>query len=325
MKFLKKLFVGASIFAASVSTFALTIKGPVVDVEWLSNNLSQVQVVEVRSDMTSLKHEPEIQVDKKTGKKTIIEVGGHLVGSRVIDMKTMRVTRKIGDLSVQSMIPLKADFEKLIQDAGIDAGKPIVFVPMGQAIEDIDDVLRVYWQFKVYGESNMAVLNGGVAAWLLSGREVTQAPVVAKVGTWKAGKEQMQFLAESAEVAAASYRKGQLVDSRAAPQFYGLSKRDVVYSYGHIENAKSVTPDLLTKNSQGAAYFHSPKTYSSIFSASGIDASKPTITYCNTGHLASGTWFALAEIVGNAQAKLYDGSMHQWTLEKRPTIGVDLN
>jgi thiosulfate/3-mercaptopyruvate sulfurtransferase len=28
--------------------------------------------------------------------------------------------------------------------------------------------------------------------------------------------------------------------------------------------------------------------------------------------------------VGNKSVKLYDGSMHQWTLEKRPTVTVSL-
>jgi thiosulfate/3-mercaptopyruvate sulfurtransferase len=77
--------------------------------------------------------------------------------------------------------------------------------------------------------------------------------------------------------------------------------------------------------SQGAVYFYSPKTYASLFSAAGVEADKPTITYCNSGHLASGPWFILSEIVGNKQTRLYDGSMHQWTLEKNPTVSVSLN
>jgi thiosulfate/3-mercaptopyruvate sulfurtransferase len=29
-----------------------------------------------------------------------------------------------------------------------------------------------------------------------------------------------------------------------------------------------------------------------------------------------------SEILGNKSAKLYDGSLHQWTLEKRPLVGA---
>lgn len=325
MKFVHQIIVGVATLIASIASFALTVPAAVVDAAWLAKHQSQVQIVEIRSDVSSFKREPEIEVNKKTGKKSIIEVGGHIADARLVDMKSIRVTRKIGDLSVQSMLPEKVEFEKIMQSAGVDAGKPIVLVPMGQSTEDINDAARLFWQFKVYGETNMALLDGGVAAWLLSGKEVTVAPVAAKTGTWKAGAEQTQWLAESAEVAAVSHRKGQLVDGRPAPMFYGLTKRSTVQNYGHIENAKLVTPDVLTNNVQGAAYFYSPKTYASLFAATGIDASKPTIAYCNTGHLASGAWFILSEIVGNPQAKLYDGSMHQWSLEKRPTVAVSLN
>lgn len=49
-----------------------------------------------------------------------------------------------------------------------------------------------------------------------------------------------------------------------------------------------------------------------------IDAGTNLITYCNSGQLASGSWFLFSELLGNKNVKLYDGSMHQWTAEKRP-------
>ena len=324
MTSIKRLFMGAALLLSSLVAHALDVPGPVVNMAWLVQNQSAVQVVEVRSDMGSLKRQPELTTDKKTGKKVVLDVGGRIADARVLDMKAMRTTRKMGELSVQYMLPERADFEKAIQAAGIDAGKPIVLVPMGQTIEDIDDALRVYWQFKVYGENNVAVLDGGQAAWLLEGRETTQTPVAAREGNWKAGKEQMQWFADSNDVAAAS-QSGQLVDARPAAQYYGLTKRDYVYSHGHVANARLVSPDVLTRNAQGVAYFYPAKTYASLFAAAGIDSNKASITYCNSGHLASGTWFILSEIVGNKQTRLYDGSMHQWTLEKRPTVAVSLN
>lgn len=325
MKFLKHWMLGAAMSAASLLAHALDVPGPVVNVEWLAKNQSQVQVVEVRSDMGSLKRTPELTTDKKSGKKVVLDVGGRIAGSRVMDMKTVRTDRKMGELTVKYMLPERADFEKVVQAAGIDGGKPIVLVSMGQAIEDMDDAMRVYWQFKVYGENNVAVLDGGQAAWLLDGRETTQEVVAARTGNWKAGKEQMQYFADTADVAAASHMGRPVVDARSAGNYYGLNKRDYVYAYGHIANARLVSPDMLMRSSQGAVYFYSAKTYASLFSAAGVEADKPTITYCNSGHLASGPWFILSEIVGNKQTRLYDGSMHQWTLEKNPTVSVSLN
>ena len=54
-----------------------------------------------------------------------------------------------------------------------------------------------------------------------------------------------------------------------------------------------------------------------MYKSSGVDPQAPVITYCNTGQLAAGNWFVLSEILGNKQARLYDGSLHKGTLEKR--------
>ena len=53
--------------------------------------------------------------------------------------------------------------------------------------------------------------------------------------------------------------------------------------------------------------------------ASGIDPSVATIAYCDSGHYSTGLWFLMHEIMGNKQAKQYDGSMHEWTKLKKPT------
>jgi thiosulfate/3-mercaptopyruvate sulfurtransferase len=52
----------------------------------------------------------------------------------------------------------------------------------------------------------------------------------------------------------------------------------------------------------------------------GIDTTAAIITYCNSGQLASASWFVFSELLGNDKVKLYDGSMHQWSLEKRPVV-----
>jgi thiosulfate/3-mercaptopyruvate sulfurtransferase len=39
----------------------------------------------------------------------------------------------------------------------------------------------------------------------------------------------------------------------------------------------------------------------------------PAVTYCNTGHWASTDWFELHEFLGRTNAKLFAGSMVEWT------------
>ncbi|MBU1150976.1 MAG: sulfurtransferase, partial [Proteobacteria bacterium] len=44
----------------------------------------------------------------------------------------------------------------------------------------------------------------------------------------------------------------------------------------------------------------------------GKDLSKESITYCDTGRLASGWWFVLREMLGYKDVKVYDGSSQEY-------------
>jgi len=50
-----------------------------------------------------------------------------------------------------------------------------------------------------------------------------------------------------------------------------------------------------------------------------LAASRPAITYRDSGQLSTGAWFIAHELLGNKKTSLYDGSMHEWTKDaKRP-------
>ena len=325
MKKIQWLLAFALISLVSLAQ-AMNLPGPVVSADWLANNMSEVQVIEVRSDIASYLRNPEFDTDKKTGKKFLVEVGGHIVNSTLLDFKKVRVDRLVDGKKIKFLIPEKADFEKLVQSLGINSDKPIVLVPIGQDMSDIDEALRTYWSFKVYGEDQVAVLDGGIAGWLSEGREFTTATIPKAIGNWLAKAERKELIASSDDVAAASKNgKPQLLDARQPAQYLGLTKRPDVLTYGHIAGSKELAPELLAKPVNGALYFWKKNTYDALMSANGLSAKSPTISYCNTGHLAAGAWFVMSELVGNKNAKLYDGSLHLWTIEGRPLVGVLLN
>jgi thiosulfate/3-mercaptopyruvate sulfurtransferase len=325
---MKKLHIGLLVLLSSLAslTQAVSLPGPVVSAEWLTANKAEVQILEVRGDVASFQRAPEFELNKKTGKQILVEVGGHIKDSSLLDFKKVRADRMIDGKKIKYLIPEKADFEKLIQSVGINANKPIILVPVGVDMSDIDEALRTYWQFKVYGEDNIAVLDGGMAGWLAEGREFTTAPANKAMGNWLAKDERKELIANSEQVAKASASgKTTLIDARQPVQFFGLSKRDYVGGYGHIAGAKDFAPELMAKPAKGALYFWDKNTYNSLLQANGISSTAPAISYCNSGHLASGGWFILSELVGNKSTSLYDGSLYLWTLEGRPLVGVSLN
>lgn len=319
--FFKSLLIGAGLALASWAAQAGILPGPLVDTQWLAANADKVQILEIRGNAKTFTTAPEVVESK--GKRVVEEVGGHIPGALLVDAKKMRVDRKYGDLTVKYMIPEAADFEKYVRAAGVMAGKPMVLVPVGAEVADINDALRMYWQFKVYGEDEIAVLDGGYMGWLIEGRpHATNAS--AGGGNWSVKADRTaQYFASSDDVARAIQgRQTTLVDSRDAPLFHGLVKRDYVFGYGHLEGAKLYPTELMFKSAGGTLKFLPAATYAGLMQAQGVDPKQAAITYCNSGHLSSGPWFVLSELLGNRSAKLYDGSLHQWTLEKRPMAGA---
>lgn len=324
MKVASKWMAASALVALSQWAAALQVPGPVVDGEWLAKNRSEVTVLDIRPNPKSFGATPQFETDKKSGKKVLVELGGHIADAVSVDPKTLRVERTIGGLKVKYMLPERADFEKMVRSWGVQSGRPIVIVAAGQDATDLNDAARLYWQFKVFGEDNIALINGGTSGWIGEGREVVSAPAVKTVdGNWSGKPERMDLLASSEDVEkAVANKSAQLVDARNASQYLGLSKRDYVFAYGHIAGAQNVSSDLLVTEGGDAARLLPVATYRDIFKASGVDPQAATITYCNSGHLASGAWFVLSELLGNKQTRLYDGSMHEWTLEKRATQSV---
>ena len=56
--------------------------------------------------------------------------------------------------------------------------------------------------------------------------------------------------------------------------------------------------------------FKSDDELQSLYSAAGLDDSKPTIAYCRIGERSSHTWFVLHELLRYPNVRNYDGS---WT------------
>jgi rhodanese-related sulfurtransferase len=178
--------------------------------------------------------------------------------------------------------------------------------------------------FTVGSLDDIAILNGDLAQWLHDGHKVTSAASKARKGNWVATAERREILASSQDVEQAR-KKGsaQLMDNRPLDQYLGVWRKSYVYTNGHIPGARAYPNSLLTQP-KAPARFLPTKQLTGLAEGLGLDPQKATITYCNSGHLASGGWFILHELMGNKKAWLYDGSMHEWTLEKRPVTALVL-
>lgn len=325
MKFVKWIGAGVLGVAAQIAS-AAGLPGPLVTPQWLHEHLNEVTIVDVRDDMKSFSTEPKFETDKKTGQKKLVETGGHIAGAISVDFGKIRQERTVDGVKIKAQLPTAEYFTKAMDDAGLNKiDKPVVIVPTGESVDSMDMATRLYFQLRYFGEPSdkLAILNGGVNAWLQAGYPVSTDKAMPTKGNWMAGTEDKEILASLQQVKE-GLQKGsdQFVDARPTAQFLGIVKKPINKTGGHLPGAKSFPTDAIVKPVGAAHEFMSADDYKKIFAEFNIQPNAPTVTYCNTGHLASGAWFVAHEIMGNKNSKLYTGSMIEWTNLGNPTVGL---
>lgn len=307
------------------SATAAKLPGPLVDTAWLKANLDDVVVLDVRSDVKSFTANPRFTKDKKTGKLILVSVAGHIPGAILVDYSKLRTKRTIRSRTISRMLPDKRYFERLMQSFGVNKDDTLVIMSKGRSNGDMLGATRLYWSLKYFGHDNMAILDGGMTQWLKDGGKVASKLTKTKRGDWAAIAERNEILATSEDVKKAlNDKKVQLIDTRNVSQYLGTYKKSYVYSKGHIPGAVNLPNELITGPS-GKAKFTPVDEIIKMSEVLNIDPEGSMITYCNSGHLATGSWFIYSEVLGNKNVKMYDGSMHQWTSEEGETVGITTN
>ncbi|TJY64835.1 sulfurtransferase [Sinimarinibacterium sp. CAU 1509] len=315
--------VSAMVLAmGSMAAVAGGVPGPVVSAEWLNKHAGDVVVIDVRDDAESFTQAPEYE-SGDAGAKKLVAAGGHIDGARLVEFGKLRVSREIDGKKIDKLLPDQAYVEDLMQSAGVPKGKALVITSPGETVSEVEEAARLYWTLKVYGADDMAILDGGNAAWLEAGYAVSTDKPSAARGDWKASAARKAYLAETADVEKATKGGVQLVDARPLDQYLGLKfKKPAVTAGGHVAGAKSLPGEVRTRSVGISQKFLSEKEYRGVLAAQGISTDAPAITYCNTGHMAAGAWFVESEIMGGKNVSLYDGSMHEWTTLGHPVVGV---
>lgn len=315
----------ASLLLVASGANALELPGPVVTPAWVNEHRAQLVVLDVRSDVDAFTVAPEYETDAKTGAKKLVAAGGHLEGARLVDFNLTRVSVMVGDKKIDKMLPSGEAVQSLMRGLGVGQDDVLVITSVGEASDEVDMAARLYWTLKIYGEKDMALLDGGNVGWLAAGLPVSTAPMATvAAGDWTASELDKTWLAEIDDLKPAGAAP-MLIDARPSPQYHGLYfKKPAVAAGGHVAGALSFPIDMQTRQVGLAQTFMTPAQYAKVLSALDIKPQPGAISYCNTGHMAAGAWFVLSEIMQLDGVRLYDGSMHEWTTLGRPVVGIGL-
>lgn len=214
---------------------------------------------------------------------------------------------------VAGMLPQMARLEKLIGGLGIDNASHVVILPGGYSAGEMGVATRIFWTFKVAGHEAVSILNGGMASYLdFKKPPLDKTPIKPRPKVFK-GKLQSRYLATSDDVKAAIRDGVALIDHRPNHQFLGVNKSRKVKRHGTIPGAVNLPGTWTTKDDGGV--FRDADALGKLFAAIGAPTKGQAIAFCNTGHWASLGWFVQHEILGNTGARMYDGSLADWSIK----------
>ena len=171
---------------------------------------------------------------------------------------------------------------------------------------------RLWWMLKWAGHDAVAVLDGGLQAWLAAGgaSESGAAPPPAPARQPFALRPPLRQLVDTPHVLRHLGQPGQtLIDARAAPRYRGETEPlDPVA--GHIPGALNRP---FSSNLADGGRYKSPAQLKTEWSA--LLAARPpasVVHYCGSGVSALANALAL-ELAGHPPAPLYAGSWSEWS------------
>lgn len=206
-------------------------------------------------------------------------------------------TELISDNPVSMSLPSKEQLERVLGSKGISNDTTVYIYDNNGGVS----ASRIWWTMRVFGHENVMVINGGEAALLRAGVELSiDAPVISPVTyTAKALDESKIITFEELEA---------LIESDSQ-EFVLLDVRSIAeFEEGYIPTAR-LYPH--TRNLYKDGTFMSSRDLGLFYKDFGIEKDDFVILYCKSSFRATQT-VALLEEAGFTNLKIYDGAWIEW-------------
>lgn len=231
---------------------------------------------------------------------------GHITGAIAAPYDTFR-----GPAENPGALVPEDELERRLRALGVTLDRPVVVVHQGKDDSDFGAAARVYWTLKSSGVSQLAILNGGMGAWAAEGlpletraNQPTPSDVdIAFSDRWLATTDDVSAIVNG-------QHQARLIDARPEGFYQGQQSHPAAAKPGTLPGAESVSH---------AVWFDDPTRVMDGAGAAdvarrlGIGQQDEVVAFCNTGHWAATEWFALSELAGVEDVKLYPDSMVGWS------------
>jgi thiosulfate/3-mercaptopyruvate sulfurtransferase len=259
-----------------------------VSTQWLAEHLQS-------PDISVLDCSWHMPATKRVGRSEFLDA--RIPGAQFFDIDLISDTEN----SLPHMLPTPEKFASHVRKMGVGDGKKVICYDSA----GLFSAARVWWMFKVFGHTDVAVLDGGLPKWRAEGRLLEDGPPLKPQERHFTARFQSMMVRDKADVRKAL----QVADARAPTRFRGeeIEPRPGVRA-GHIPGAKNVHYATLL-NADGT--MKSAAELAKVFETAGIDICKSVVTSCGSGVTAAILSLALT-ILNTRDHALYDGSWTEW-------------
>lgn len=208
--------------------------------------------------------------------------------------------------------------EVSLEKVGLSLDQPIVIVSNGNNSSDFGAAARVYWTLKSTGFSDLSILNGGYTSWV--GADLPTDSLVKTLlpsdlelsysKTWMADTNDVTKVIKGKTSAV-------LVDARLSEFYKGEKAHPSAKKPGTLPGA--INHSFTSFFEKDVPLISEISDIGALKAQLGIDENNEgVISFCNTGHWAATHWFAVSELAGVENSKLYPGSMVEYSNANLP-------
>lgn len=208
--------------------------------------------------------------------------------------------------------PAPDDFARRCGAAGISNDTTVIFYGEG-----VQFGFYAWWTFRYCGHKNIKMLDGTRYRWAAEGRPlVTDEPPAASPVEYKPGKRVERMRIHRDKVLTILRKESALfLDGRSPEEYRGErvggpgSPDEGALRYGRIPGAKHLYYEELLDSNKA---FKPVPELQKLFETRGAGPDRDIIAYCRMSHRATVLYFALTQLLGYKNVKIYDGSWTEW-------------
>lgn len=257
--------------------------GVLVDPEWVADHLEDPSVGIVEADVSKTSYDE-----------------GHLPGAVHWNAYT--------DLLHPDLTPIGPDeFAALLSASGLSPDTTIVVYGYAGHL--------AYWLLRGYGHARVVLLEAGRERWRAAGLPWSTRPAEVTRTSYPECEFDRATLVSRQDVATLADVPGALiVDVRSAAEFEGerfwpSGATEGAGRPGRIPGAIHVPVDLVREDD---GRLRSAAALRRVFAERGVEPDRTVITYCTIGNRASEVSFALLEVLGYSDVRVYYASWAEW-------------